>query len=104
MLRLLVIDCERLFVEGFQALLSADPEIQFVGNSMDGEDAQARIEAAKPDVVTLDLRLNGSNGFGVLADVTRIAPESRVLILTMSSSPDHVHAAFHAGAVGYALK
>jgi DNA-binding NarL/FixJ family response regulator len=104
MLRLLVIDAERLFVEGFQALLSSDTEIEVVGNSHDGEDAQARVEAARPDVITLDLRLNGSNGFGVLSDLTRLAPDARVLILTMSSSPDHVCAAFHAGASGYALK
>src|SRR5687767_2150388 len=104
MLRLLLIDGERLFVEGFQALLSTDPDIRVVGNLLDGEDAHARIDAEKPDVITLDLRLNGANGLGVLADLRRITPESRVLILTMSSSPDHVCAAFHAGAAGYALK
>jgi DNA-binding NarL/FixJ family response regulator len=105
MLRILMIDGERLFFEGFRALLSSrDPEIEVIGNATDGDDVQERLIGETPDVITLDLRLNGTNGLGVLADVTRVAPEARVLILTMCSSRDHVCAAFHAGASGYALK
>jgi DNA-binding NarL/FixJ family response regulator len=104
MLKVFVIDGERLFVEGFQAILSGDSGIEVVGSAADGPEAQARLAATSADVITLDLRLSGANGLGVLTEITRIAPDSRVLVLTMSSSPDHVCAAFNAGAAGYALK
>lgn len=104
MMRLFIIDHERLFVEGFRALLSGDSGIDLIGSS-DGEiDERTRELIAGADVVTLDLRLNGVNGMGLLRELVASAPSTRVLVLTAATSSDHVLAAFGAGASGYALK
>jgi two-component system, NarL family, nitrate/nitrite response regulator NarL len=72
----------------------------------EASDAESALEAAlgeQPDICLLDIRMPG-NGLFAAWDITSHLPHTKVVMLTMSKSEDHMVAALRAGAVGYILK
>ena len=58
----------------------------------------------RPNVAVLDLQMPGQDGFAATREITRVAPEVAVLVLTMFDDDDSVFAAMRAGARGYVVK
>ncbi len=103
-IRILVADDHALFREGLRALLAAFPDIEVVGEAIDGEDAVAQAEALQPDVVLMDVTMPGLDGIEATRRVLRINPNLGIIIVTMVEDDDSVFAAMRAGARGYVLK
>jgi len=103
-IRLLIVDDHALFRRGLIALLSQDRRFSIVGES---ENAQAALDAAKqlqPDVILLDNHMPGLTGIAAIGGLKKISPDSFILMLTVSESPDDLAAALRGGAAGYLLK
>ncbi|MFD4352317.1 response regulator [Nocardia sp. NPDC055165] len=79
---------------GFEVLATADG----VGT------ASRRAAAVQPDVVLMDMQLTDGNGAAATAEVLRVSPHSRVLVLSASAERDDVLDAIKAGASGYLVK
>jgi len=90
--------------QGLKALLEAEEDFQVVAEAGDGVEAVRLIERHKPDVVVADLMMPGLNGLDLTNEVTKKAPDSRVVILSMFSNEAYVLAALRNGAAGYVLK
>ena len=75
-----------------------------VGEIERGDEIVAGLEAAKPDVVILDVELPGASGIAAIAEIRAAAPDTRVLMLSGFSDRDRVRAALRGGALGYVLK
>ena len=75
-----------------------------VGEVVDGVSAVAQTQALQPDVLLLDLMMPGKDGVQVIEELTAIAPNVRVLVLTGFADDEHVLPALRAGADGYFLK
>ena len=75
-----------------------------VGVAANGSEALARFPAARPNVVVLDLQIPAPNGVEVTAEIVRLDPSARVLILSASGEQDDVLEAVKAGATGYLVK
>jgi DNA-binding NarL/FixJ family response regulator len=104
-LRVLVADDHPVFRSGLQALLSALPDVDVVGEAPDGEQAVAMAEELRPDVVLMDLDMPVLGGVAATRRVRALGPPApRVLVLTMVSDTEAVLAAVQAGASGYLLK
>ena len=103
-LRIALVDDHVLFRDGFRALIEAERDLLVVAEASDARSALPLIEAAAPDVLSVDVTLPGSSGFALVRDVRRILPKCRVLMLTMHPSEEYVIQAFAVGAMGYALK
>lgn len=102
-MRVLVVDDQELFRNGFALILSAEPDITVVGEAADGAEAVALAESLAPDVVVMDIRMPRLDGVEATA---RICARSaaKVLVLTMFDVDEYVYAALRAGASGFLLK
>ena len=70
----------------------------------DGLEAVRKAEELKPDVVVLDLGLPTLNGIEAARQIRRLAPESRIIVVSLESSPDVVQEALSVGAQAYVAK
>lgn len=100
--RLLLADDHTLVVEGFRRLL--EPEFELAGAVEDGRALVAAAQKLKPDVVLLDISMPLLNGIDAARQLKKIAPEIKLIFLTMHADPAYVTEAFRVGASGYLLK
>lgn len=102
--RVLLADDQALFREGLRTLLSVHDDLEVVGEAGDGREALARVAAAEPDVVLMDLRMPVLGGVEATRQLRREHPGVRVLVLTTFDDDQLLFAALRAGALGYLLK
>jgi len=103
-IRVLVADDHAIVRKGVCSLLATEPSIEVVGEAQNGQEAVAKTQKAKPDVVLMDLVMPGMDGVEAIRCITSSLPDVRILVLTSFASDDKVFAALRAGALGYLLK
>jgi DNA-binding NarL/FixJ family response regulator len=104
MIRVLVADDHPIVRSGIVALLQTAEDVEVVGEAATGEQAVELALELKPDIVLMDLRMPGIDGDEATARILAARPEVRVLILTTYESDDSILTAIEAGASGYLLK
>lgn len=104
MTRVLIADDDDLMRAGLVELLSDEPEIEIVGEATTGREAVEQARRLGPDVVLMDVRMPNLDGIEATRELTRAAPDIRVLILTTFEQDDYVFGALRAGASGFLLK
>ncbi len=87
-----------------RSVLAGHPQIYVVGEAGDGEQGVAMYRSLRPDVMLLDLRLPGTNGFEVLTRVRREFADARVVVLSNYQGSEDVYRAVRSGAAGYLTK
>src|SRR5262245_13178393 len=90
--------------EGLQALLAATPGITVVAEVANGREALRRCEELNPEVLVMDISMPDLNGIEAARIIRQKCPATRIVMLSMHSSTEHVFRAFEAGASGYVLK
>ncbi|MDR2379266.1 MAG: response regulator transcription factor [Bifidobacteriaceae bacterium] len=100
----LVVDDHRLFREGLTALIGRWPDFKVVGQAPDGRQAIDLAARLRPDLVLMDVRMNGMGGIDATREITSSNPDCRVVMLSMSSVGDDVLQALASGAHGYLSK
>ncbi|MBD0268822.1 MAG: response regulator transcription factor [Cyanobacteria bacterium Co-bin8] len=103
-IRLLLVDDQIIIRQGLRSLLEAKPDLEVVGEAADGMQAIAQVEALRPDVVLMDLRMPGMDGVAATRAICQQFSETRVLVLTTFDDDEDVAQAMRAGARGYLLK
>jgi DNA-binding NarL/FixJ family response regulator len=103
-IRVLLADDHTLMREGVRRILSADGGIEVVAEVGDGQAAVAETLAQKPDVVVLDITMPGGGGLEAARQIRKLAPEVRILILSMHLQPEYLMESVRAGAHGYLVK
>jgi DNA-binding NarL/FixJ family response regulator len=103
-MRILLADDHTLVRAGLRALLESVDGVTAIFEAGDGRRALELIAAERPDVALLDIAMPGLNGLEVAERVASESPRTRLVILSMHSTPSHVAQALRAGAVGYLLK
>ncbi|MDQ3688453.1 MAG: response regulator transcription factor [Chloroflexota bacterium] len=104
MTRVLIADDEHLMRAGLVELLSADPDIEIVGQASTGREAVDQTRQLAPDVVLMDVRMPDLDGIAATRQLSRTRPDLRVLILTTFEEDDYIFDALRAGASGFLLK
>ncbi|MFF3012735.1 response regulator [Streptomyces sp. NPDC057939] len=104
-IRVMIADDQMMVRQGFTVLLNAQPDIEVVGQAVDGADAVAKVAELAPDVVLMDIRMPGMGGIEATSVIAG-APGSavRVLVLTTFDLDEYVYEALRAGASGFLLK
>jgi DNA-binding NarL/FixJ family response regulator len=102
--RVLIADDEDLMRAGLIEILTADPEIEVVGEASTGREAVDRARRLEPEVVVMDVRMPDLDGIAATRELSRAAPDTSVLILTTFEQDDYVFDALRAGASGFLLK
>jgi two-component system nitrate/nitrite response regulator NarL len=103
-IRIVVVDDHTLFRRGIIALLSQESDFAVVGEAADGFEGIRTVLAQRPDVVLLDLNMPGISGVEALGGILKEAPDTHVVMLTVSEDADDLVDTLRAGASGYLLK
>lgn len=103
MLSLVIVDDHAAVRAGVTAILTADPDIEILGEAATGQDTIQLIDSLEPDVVVLDLQLPDRDGINICREITT-RTATRVLILTAYEIGDNITAALDAGAAGFLAK
>ncbi len=105
-IRVVLADDQELVRRGFAALIAPEPDIEVVGEAVNGADAVEAAFAQRPDVILMDIRMPGLDGIEATRRITsddRLAG-TRVLMLTTFDLDQYVYDALRAGASGFLLK
>ena len=105
MIRVVLADDQALVRDGLAMILSAQQDIDVVGEAADGAEALTLVRELSPDVVLMDVRMPGIDGIEAtrsLLDDPEI--RTRILILTTFDLDEYVYEALEAGASGFLLK
>lgn len=103
-IKVMIVDDHHLFRSGLRGMLEEQEEIELVGDAPSAEAAFPLVERRRPDVVMMDLNMPGLSGVQATRRLSELAPEVRVVVLTVSGVEDDVIDALEAGAAGYLLK
>lgn len=103
-IRVLLTDDHALFRAGMRALLQSIDGIQVVAEATDGREALELIPVHHPDIVLMDIAMQGMSGLQTTEQITRDHPQVRVIVLSMHAQEEFVVQAIRAGAAGYLLK
>lgn len=105
-IRVALADDQILVRAGFRALLAAQPDIEVVGESADGEQALALVRERHPDVVLMDIRMPVLDGLAATRRITEdpALGEVKVVMLTTFELDEYVFEAIRSGASGFLVK
>lgn len=105
MTRILIADDEALVRCGLRMILEAEPDLEVVGEAGDGREALTAAHELSPDLVLMDIRMNGLDGLEVTRRLlTGSGPAPKVVVLTTFDLDEYVYEAIRAGASGFLLK
>lgn len=100
----LIADDHRVLRAGLAAMLEEEPDIEVVAQADDGVECLDKVAAFRPDVVLLDLNMPKLGGLEAIDRLRDIAPESRILVLTMHDDAGYLRHVLSSGGAGYLLK
>lgn len=103
-IRVLVVDDQNVVREGIVAILSFQPDIEVVGEAVDGIQSLEIARKTRPDVILLDMVMPRQDGLTTIPMLRAIMPDAKILVLTSFAESDRVYQSIKAGALGYMLK
>jgi DNA-binding NarL/FixJ family response regulator len=103
-IRILLADDHGVVRQGFKMILSAEADMEIVGEAGNGREAVELAERLKPDIVVMDVAMPELNGIEATRRLAESAPHARVLALSMHKDSVYVRETLRAGARGYLLK
>lgn len=104
MVKILVVDDHAVVRRGLRQILAETQDLHVGGEASTAAEAMEKVRAERWDVIMLDVGLAGKSGLDVIADIRKLRPEARVLVLTMFSEEQYAVRAIRAGAAGFLTK
>lgn len=102
--RILLADDHTVLRAGIRTLLDLEADLEVVGEAEDGLQAVAQAKKLQPDLVVIDLSMPLMNGVDAIRQIKQRDPGTKIIVMTVHKSDEHVRAALDAGADGYLLK
>jgi NarL family two-component system response regulator LiaR len=104
MIRIVIVDDHPVVRQGLRLMLEQRPDLEVVGEGVDGAQALALALDLVPDVMLLDLLMPGADGISAIREIKRLTPMTQVIILTSFAEDEYIFDAIKAGALSYLLK
>ena len=102
--RVIVVDDHPIVRQGLTLLINREPDLTVCGEAEDAQTAIQLVGTLKPDILIVDISLNGPDGLDLLKNIRIRYPELPVLILSMHDESIYAERALRAGAQGYIMK
>ncbi len=103
-MNLLLVDDDMLVTTALKIILEADTDLHVVGTGSSGRDAIRLYDECQPDVLLMDIRMQGMDGLEAASSILKKHPDARILLLTTFSDDDYIVKALKIGTRGYLLK
>jgi len=103
-IKVFLADDHAIVRDGLRSILEAQTDITVIGDAANGRQAVQQVKKLRPDVVVMDIVMPELNGIEATKKIRQGCPATRVIILSMHGSTEHIYQALKAGAHGYLLK
>lgn len=103
-MRVLIVDDDRLVSSSLKTILESDEEIEVAGTANSGAEALKAYADLHPDILLMDIRMEGMSGLDVAETLLKREPDAKILFLTTFSDDEYIVKALKIGAKGYILK
>jgi NarL family two-component system response regulator LiaR len=103
-IKVLLVDDHEMVRIGLSAVLSTEEDLEVVGEAAGGADAIRLAQAYKPDVILMDLVMDGMDGVETTRRIMEMLPDTKVIVLTSYVDDDKLYPVIEAGAFSYLLK
>lgn len=103
-MKILVADDHAVVRAGLKQLLNSQPDMEVVGEAIDGREALEKAKSIRPDVTLLDIAMPGLSGLAAVRLIKEAVPSSAIVVFSMHEKEAYVHQAFASGALAYVLK
>ena len=104
MIKVLLADDHTIIRDALRYLLEAQGDIQIIAMAADGQEAVEKAKVQCPDVAVMDISMPRMDGIEATRQLCEHCPHTRVVMLTIYHTTEHVQRALQAGATGYVLK
>ncbi len=101
---IVIADDHDIIRTGIKNVLRDQPDYNVVAEAVDGEEAVAKVEEHKPNILLLDISMPKISGLDVIEQIHYISPETKILIISVHKAHAYVLKAFEAGVKGYLNK
>ena len=102
--KVFIVDDHPIVREGLTLLINREPDLTVCGDAKEMQSALQNINALKPDILVVDISLNGPDGLDLLKHIRLRDPMLPILILSMHDESIYAERALRAGANGYIMK
>src|SRR5580658_9259394 len=102
--KVFIVDDHPIVREGLAQMINREPDLAVCGDAREMQEALASIDLHKPDILIVDISLNGPDGLDLLKNIRAKDPGLPVLILSMHDESIYAERALRAGANGYIMK
>jgi len=103
-IRVFLTDDHMLFRQGIKTLIAAEHDLEVVGEAANADDAVTLARDLRPDIVSMDIGMQGMSSFEATRLIRKERPETKVVFLSMYDDEDYVSESMSQGANGYILK
>lgn len=103
-MRVAVVDDDKLVAMSLKTILEMDDGVEIVGIGLDGDEAVSLYRQQKPDVLLMDIRMQGKNGLEAAEEILTENKNAVILFLTTFSDDEYIIRALKLGVKGYILK
>ena len=103
-IKVLLVDDHEMVRIGLAAVLGTEPDIEVVGEASNGEEGIRLAEEYRPDVVLMDLVMDGMDGIETTKRLLKVVPDCKVIVLTSYLDDEKIYPVIEAGAFSYLLK
>ena len=103
-IHVLIVDDHPIIRSGLRSLLTAESDIEVVGEATDGKEGMEQTESLRPHVILMDISMPNLDGLNATRQIKRRFPEVQILALSMHRSDEYFFEMLRAGASGYILK
>lgn len=104
MYSIVLVDDHAIVREGFKRLIGLEPDFKVVSECRSADDAVEAVAQHRPDLVALDLSLPDGSGLPLIEHLRSVAPDTRIVVLSMHDGEPYVSEALRRGASGYVTK
>ena len=102
--RILLADDHALLREGLAGILTAQPDMEVVGEAADGLEAIVMAQELQPDLILMDIQMPGCDGIEATRKIKQFLPHTIIVMLTVRDDEEKLFGALKSGAQGYLLK
>jgi len=103
--KILVADIYWVVIEGIKSILSLEPELEVVGEAVNGQEVLKKLRSLKPDIVIMDITLpDMKNQFDLVSRIRELYSDIRIIVFTMAKDEQSVINLFKMGVAAYVLK
>lgn len=102
--KILLVDDHAIFLDGLRAILESRPDLKVDAALSSGREALERTTNSAPDLVITDFCMPDMDGFELVSEIRRLAPDVRIIVLSMIDDREEIRRMMSTGVEGYVLK